>query len=302
MASDVAKVSRKIYFFRVEHFAEIRESLPGACERISGLSFTDSGRYRLDTLSKNRYALYPDSLKYPLKMRFGKIRRDALPQVEHAGELSTLDIDENAGLADLSHITIFDDGFVAAEWNSDGPKLSQLTPYFHEKGRLNSPPKFLTLFERDILEVVRKLHTVRMLEVELPPESAKLAREADHGLYAAIKASEALGATKRIGLKLTADKGSERLLELTRRLASLVKNRPHEVNRFNTISARGYDGKSRTARYIDILQSKMLTTEEFAKSNSRSAGVDTEEAYRLLQKAYIENIDRLTDSAFSRDM
>lgn len=301
MARDDPSITRKIYFFRIAHFDQVRDGIGPACERISNLKFDDNGRYRTDGASSFRYSLYPDTTDYPIRIRFGKIRRDGLPQIEQVGKLETLALDEDEGLVDISHIVIFEDGFVAAEWNADGPKLSQMTPYFLEKGRLNDPPKFLPLLERDIGETLAKLNSVRLLEIEVPPDTAALAKEADESLYDAIKAMEALGASKRIGLKLTAESGTGKLIKLARKLAEILKERPHERSQFKSILASGRDEGAQITRYIDILESKMVTAEDFLRSSSRSRGVDTEDAYRVLEHAYRANLDRLKSSAISSE-
>src|SRR5437868_9195123 len=136
MAEEETEVFRKVYFFRIEHFSDIKESLPGAFARIAGLEFSDAGRYRLDKISRVRLAAYPDTEAYPIKVRFCRIRRDNVPQIEQAGDLSQLDLQEDQGLIDISHLIIFEDGYVAAEWNPEGPKLATLGAYIFEKGRL----------------------------------------------------------------------------------------------------------------------------------------------------------------------
>lgn len=301
MAIEENTVLRKVYFFKIEHFSEIKESLPGAIDRIAKLPFDDDGRYRLDPLSQMRLCAFPDSDAYPLKIRFGKTRRDALPQIEHAGSLKTLELQENAGLIDISHVMIFEDGFVAAEWNHEGPKLAQLSPYFFEKGKLNSPPKFLILMERDIVEVVNNIVSVRVLEIEVPPDAAELAREADENFYTAIKATEALGATKRIALKLTSDDGAGKLRNLARRFAQIVKDRPHERERFNGLSINGYDASSRLRRFVDILENKLVSSEVFTRTSARSRSIDSDDAYRVVERAYIENRNKLQTAATSSD-
>jgi|GEM_PF-6584823 len=301
MSKDESLISRKIYFFRIAHFDQVKDSLATALERIDLLDFNDNGRYRIDGVADYRYSLYPDAKDFPIKLRFGKIRRNSLPQVEHVGKLDTLALDEDAGLVDISHIMIFEDGFVAAEWNADGPKLSQMTPYMMEKGRLNDPPSFLPLLERDIVESLSRLNSVRVLEVDVPPNAAELAREADESLYDAIKASEALGGTKRVSLKLTAEVSTSKLLNLAKKLADLIKGNPHNREQFNSILASGRDDEARITRYIDILESKMVTSDEFARKSSRSRGLDTDFAYSVLEKAYSENLLRLQTSATSSD-
>ncbi|MDT8760365.1 hypothetical protein MZO42_16815 [Sphingomonas psychrotolerans] len=301
MAAEENSILRKVYFFKIEHFAEIKESLPGALSRIAGLPFDDDGRYRLDLASGTRLCAFPDSLTYPLKIRFGKTRRDALPQIEREGSLKVLDLRENEGLIDISHVMIFDDGFVAAEWNHEGPKLAQLSPYFFEKGRLNNPPKFLILMERDIVEVVTALTSVRILEIELPPDAAELAREADENFYTAIRAAEAMGATKKVALKLTSERNGQKLREIALKFADIIKRRPHERERIEGLSINGYGGDSRIGRFVDILESKLVSGEIFTRTSKRSRSIDTEDAYRVVQRAYLENRDKLRVAATSTD-
>lgn len=301
MAEEQPSLIRKVYFFKIEHFADVKESLPGAFQRIGALDFDDNGRYRLDQPTQIRLVALPDSEEYPLRLCFGKIRRNGLPQIERQGNLETLQIQEDAGLVDISHIMIFDDGFVAAEWNPDGPKLAQLGPYFFEKGRLNNPPNFLVLMERDIVEVVQNLTSVRVLEIDLPPDAAELARQADESFYDAIKATEKLGATKRVSLKLVAEQGTLKLLKLAQSLAQIVRDNPHERERFHGINVSGYDSASKHTRYVDILESKLVSTEEFSRTSGRSRSVDSEDAYRVLQRAYATNREKLIISATSTD-
>lgn len=300
MADESAEAFRKIYFFRVEFFQDIIESLPDALRRIKGLSFDDNGRYKVDT-SGIRYSAYPDAIEYPLRLRFGKIRRDTLPQIELAGKLNNLEIDEDAGIIDLSHAVIFSDGFVAAEWNPDGPKLSALGHYIFEKGKMNSRPVFLNLLERDIVEVLNSLNSVKVLEIDLPPSAAALAREADENLAAAIRATSALGATKRTNFVLTADSPTQSLRDLAVKLASIIKGRPQDRMLLNGFSVKGYNDGVRRARYIDVLESKLMTADVFPKNSSRSRSLKTEDAYSILETAYYNNVERLRLAASSSE-
>lgn len=301
MANDENTILRKVYFFKIEHFADIKETLPGAINRINELAFDDDGRYRLDSITKMRLCAFPDSIAYPLKIRFGKIRRDAVPQVELEGSLKTLELQENEGLIDISHVMIFDDGFVAAEWNHEGPKLAQLSPYFFEKGKLNTPLNFLTLMERDIVEVVSSLTSVRVLEIELPPDAAALAREADENFYTAIKATQALGATKKIAFKLTSEKGGTKLLEIATRFARIIKERPHERDRFNGLTISGYGEGARLGRFVDILESKLVSAEIFTRATERSRSINSDDAYQVIEHAYHENREKIRTAATSNE-
>ena len=302
MADQRPTTARKVYFFRIEHFADIKAKLPGALERIENLPFSDVGRYFVEARAGTRLCLFPDSLDYPLRLRFGRIRRDQLPDVESSGKLAALELAENAGLIDLGHLIVFEDGHVAAEWNPEGPKLQRLTPYFIEKGGLTENVKFRNLFQRDIVGVVSKLRSVRILDIDLPPDAVELAREADDNLADAVIAAEKMGATKKVGLTLTADQGSSSLLDLAIKLARIIQGRPQERHRFHTLKATGYDGTSGISRYVDILESKLVTGEMFPKKDDRSRSLDSEEAYRLIHRSYVEMRHKLADAATSGDI
>jgi hypothetical protein len=301
MMTEVVTVDRKIYFFRIEHFADLKDNIKGALERIENLPFNDQGRYLIEPRGV-RLCVFPDNLEYPLQLRFGKTRRDQLPVVERAGRLEALEIDENAGLCDLGHLIIFEDGHVAAEWNPDGPKLKRLTTYLSDKGGLMSHIKFRNLFERDIVDVVSRLVGVRVLDIDLPYDAVELAREADASLADAMVASEKLGASKKIGLTLTADQNSGKLRNLAMQLAKLIQKKPQERKRFLMLKATGYDSDLARTRYVDILEDKLVTGEMFPKRDSRSRSIDSAEAYRLIQRSYNEMKPKLASAATSGDL
>lgn len=299
MSADENSISRKVYFFKIEHFSDVKESLPGVLKRVGDLPFDDDGRYRLDPVTRIRTCTFVDSFEYPLKIRFGRTRRDALPQVEREGQLKVLELSENEGLIDISHIMVFGDGFVAAEWNHEGPKLSQLSPYLFEKGRINNPPRFLPLMERNIVDVISGLVSVNVLEIQVPPDAAELAREADESLFMAIKAAESLGASKKISIGLTAEKGGLKLKILAQRFADIFHKRPHEKERVIELVARGYDGVSKIQKFVDILESKLVSGEIFERSSIRSRSLDSDKAYYVIEQAYQHNLDKMKVSATS---
>ncbi len=302
MADKKPTTARKVYFFRIEHFADLKDKLVGALQRIENLPFNDQGRYLFEQKTGGRLCVFPDGLEYPLRLRFGRTRRDHLPDVEKHGKLEALGLAEEAGLIDLGHLMIFNDGHVAAEWNPEGPKLQRLTPYLLDKGGIQENVRFRNLFQRDIVEVVGRLNSVRVLEIDLPPDSIALAREADGNLADAIYATEKMGATKRIGLSLTADQGSPKLLKIAMSLAKIIQERPQERNSFTTIRATGIDVASGVTRYVDILEDKLVTGEMFPKKDSRSRSLDSDEAYRLIYQSYMEMRPKLSNAAIASDL
>lgn len=293
-------IARKVYFFRVSDFANLKNTLPLCLQKIENLPFNDRGRYLLDPQSDARLCVFPDELEYPLKLRFGRIRRDLLPDIEEKGQLAPLDLSEDAGIIDVCHIIIFEDGYLAAEWNHNGPMLKRLGPYLFQKGgSLSGPLRCLNLFERDIVDLVGSLRSVKVLEIDVPSSNAELAAQADKGLATAIQASRDLGASKKIGLTLTAESGSPKLKNLALNLASLVRG--SQRKNFLKLTATGYDRDTGRSRFVDILEEKLISIEIFPRTRERSRSISSDNAYEIIQDAYNRNRKKFVSAAIAED-
>ena len=303
MAEEVT-VSRKVYFFRLEHFHEFKDAIPLCLEEISQLPFHMQGRYQQDSSENVLLSVYPDRVEYPLRLRFGRTRRDMLPEVERAGTLSTLALEEDAGLIDVCHIMIFPDGHVASEFNKDGPRIRKLGDYLYLKGRnIARSPRFLPLFERDIVSVLEDIDQIRVLEIDVPPDTATLIRQADANLADAIAASERAGSTEKVSLELVANSSAgNKLRDLSRALARIIMNHPRERERFNTLKASGYSRGSRIRRFVDILEEQLVSGELFMRSAPKSRSLNSDNAYDVLEQAYKLKRDKLSSAATSNDL
>lgn len=298
MSDDGLTVLRKVYFFRVESFDHVVESLPHSLQRIKDLPFDDDGRYHHDSTTRNRFLIYPDAVEYPLKVRFCRLRRDLLPQVESAGNLSDLVLQEDEGLIDISHMMIFSDGFVAAEWNPEGPKIAKLGDYLMFKGKLNASPKFYPLIEREMVEIIGSMSAINFMEIEVPASNADLVREIDQGLFKALDAAKEIGATKTITLKLKSTMGNVNFEKIINTIVERVSNFSQDRDIFNKVIAGGKVGGKGGVKKVDILETKLVSLEEFEKNSPRSRGIDSESAYSTLEKSYFDNRGRIERAAF----
>jgi hypothetical protein len=125
----------RIYFYRLERADAVLSVLPGELARIMNLPFGESGRY-LEDAEDHRLAAWPDTVEYPLRLRFGRTRLSNLPTKERAGKLEPLDLAVDEGLVELCHIIIYEDGFVAAEFNFEGPRIGRLGEYPTKRNQL----------------------------------------------------------------------------------------------------------------------------------------------------------------------
>lgn len=285
---------RKVYFFRIADYGEMRPLLEGCVEAIDQLPFNDQGRYLATESDDVILALFVTSAKFPIKLQFGKIRRSALPMVEDAGKISPLKIAQRAGIIDWSHIVIFEDGTVAAEFNQDAPRIARLGEYLSLKARgaLPNAPKFYPLFQRAIMEELEGFEAVTMLEIEASTLDADLIAEVDKSLGGAFKACRSAGEVSKARLVLKAEKKlTTRLKGLARKLVSNAESR--EALTFLRATGKTIKG----SKPLNRLEEYLVSTEEFIRIDSRTRALNPAHAFAVIEDAYEAKKARLNDAA-----
>ncbi len=301
MSKREAGVVRRIYFYRIERKDEFLKALPGEIERIGNLPFEEDGRYLFDA-DGNRLTVWPDSFEYPLKMRFGKTRLSNLPTKERAGKLEPLDLAVDEGLVELSHVVIYGDGFVAAEFNHEGPRIRRLGEYFFEKAiGLSDRPNFLPLFQKDILKQIANMNVVRLIELKGSPSAEHLLSTADKDLGQAYGVLGKLGANKSIELGMAAEnRPDSRLGKLALKLANIVASRPAESReQMRRLKITGFNEDGQID-IVDLLEEKLIAFKTIERKDENRKALSSTSAYQQIDLAYNERRDQLLDAVEGR--
>lgn len=289
MSSKAQSVYRKVYFYRIEHPEQILSALPGDLSRIGNLPFSEAGRYEKDG-DEGRLCVWPDSFDFPLKMRFGRTRLRNLPTKELGGKLEELGLAMNEGLAELMHIVIFDDGYVAAEFNFEAPRINRLGPYLYNKrDSLPTKPVFLPLFQRDILQLVRAMPTINFLELKGRPDAKSLLEHADENLAQAFGTIAGLGADRSVELGLRAQKQPDSKLKmLSAKVAQLAQRYPWDLR--TTMSKLKITGITAEGKLdvVDLLEDQLIVVKQMEKASRKHKAVLPASAYKELIAAYNE--------------
>ena len=123
-------------------------------------------------------------------MQFGKVRRTALPQLERAGSVTDLDLEDDAGLLEAIHVVFFPDNIVGCEYNHYGPRVSRLGGYMSAKsGKIEESVVFRPLVRKDTLEQLNRLNEVRLFEISVYPPFIEFVQRADRDLGNALSAN-----------------------------------------------------------------------------------------------------------------
>jgi hypothetical protein len=137
-------IEREIYFFRIDAGTDASGKpipfLPEATLKyIDKLPWVGTKtRYYKD--DAKLMGCWVDSTKMPCKIRLGNIRRADFPQVEEYGEISPLELSENSGLVDHTHIVFLGDDIIGCDYNYQGPRITRLAYYLSEKAAGIAPP------------------------------------------------------------------------------------------------------------------------------------------------------------------
>lgn len=298
MTSRIPTITRRVHFFRLAHAEEHLPLLPDCLRAIDGLPWVGQGRYQPDTSDDSLLSVLPHSFEYPLRIEFGRTRRDNLPAIERGGIKKTLSIAEDAGLIDVCHIVIFADGFVAAEFNRDAPRLKKLGEYLLFKGKnLLHTPRFQRLFERDVAELIEQMADIRFLEIEIPTDNIGLLKQADANLYAALEAQKKVNSSKTVGVYFNSRNPEDGILKrIAINLMDLIK-RSDQDRDIEKLKIKGTDSVSGKSKFLDLLEDYLIADVEFRKPSHKARSIDSASAFEAIEAAYIQRKDAIANAA-----
>lgn len=215
-------------------------------------------------------------------MRFLRVRRENLPAVEQAGSLSDLPIQDDAGLAEPSHIIFGPRGLVVAEYNHFAPRISALSYYLSVK--LERQVEFATYVQPGVFEQLDRLGDIRLVELTARPSPAHSQDLEDDMIWRTVEQAADIAQTKAVGVHLTAEAGSG---DFTAR----VKESIHRIfgsgadEAVTVFKVRGYDPASGRPEVIDLLHPRVVRRILVPRVSSRTRALDTEAAYAALHEA-----------------
>lgn len=301
MSAKGLSVNRKVYFYRIERAGEVLSPLSDDLARIANLPFTEAGRYEKDG-GEDRLCVWPDSFEFPLKLRFGRTRLRNLPTKELGGKLEELGLAAEEGLAELVHIVIFEDGYVAAEFNYEAPRMNRLGPYLYNKrNKLTAKPVFLPLFQTDILQLVREMPVIKFLELKGRPDATSLLERADEHLAGAFGTIADLGADKAVELGLSArEQPDSKLKTLSSKMAQLAQSYPWDVR--TTMTKLKITGINSEGKFdaVDLLEDQLIVVKQMDKASKKHKALLPASAYKELIGAYEEKRDELGGAIVGR--
>lgn len=293
---DRLHVTRRIYFYRINAGRNLAgEPIPydlqRALEVIRGLDFkTDAGYMR----DEGGFEIcgFVDEQTSLQKVRFCKIIRDDLPQIERQGNLADLELAEKEGLAHCVHVVFFPDNIVGLEYNYNGPTVTRISEFLFEKTKHMCPkmPVFEHLVDPDTIAKLRRMKTVRGFRIRVRQSLLNAVEQADESLAGTFRSARELADAKEIELSLSVGHAGRketlglRLINVATSLVTL-KDTNNDV-----ISAtiNGYNDTG-TIDMVDLLTAKLIVIKNIPRRRGRTSAPAKEVVYAAIEEAYNEH-------------
>lgn len=288
-------IERKIHFFRAD--AGIDESgksvLFDPCPALSvigTLPFTndDSGRYESES-DGNVLCILVDSNGAQPSMRLCRVRRTALPQMERAGQVNDLNLADDTGLLEATHVMFFPNGIVGAEYNHFGPRLSRLGNYLHVKSsKAVTRATFRPLLRGDSTQQIDRLRDLRVLEMNILPAYVDTVANADQSLADAFQANRRILENPRslqVILKPQRDAATGFLAKMVSPLQRFLGNDDLREGT-ERLQVRGLCTDTNKVETIDLLNDHLISVKSIVRLNGRTRALDSTSAFQAIDEAY----------------
>jgi len=300
--ADVAK--RSIYFFRIDGGAgddglPIKVDLHPALQKLDGLPFRpveEGGRYVASGDADQ--CIWVDSVGEICTIRFANIRRNALPLAEIGGQLSDLDLADEAGIYEVSHLCIFPDGIVGMEFNFYGPRSSRLAPYLRRTVGGDCPEFALeALLRQDVADLLSRKKAVRKLDLSVRQPYIAVIEQANASLGSALRAAETASQADCVGVYLEPEPYQRRNLDggILDMLRQLVRRSDLRENA-RTLRATVVDQEDRTEE-IDLLRDELISVKTILRQQGRTRVLLGDDAYAKIIDAHTERLEELSTAA-----
>lgn len=286
-------VNRRIYFYRVcrgssDSGYPIQFDPRPALESICAMSFTNTGRYLTDD-NGDSICLWPISNGQHPSVRFSKIRRSALPQIEEEGALSELPISDRSGLVESIHGVFFENNIVGFEYNIHAPRVSRLGYYLTTKAGLEGPIlSFDPILRVDVTQQLERLQEIRLLDIKASRGIASVLEDASSSLASTFSATERLiTGNDCITIRMSISPSNRRsaLQRFINDLRSIVRT-PDILAYMKKGSVRGKCVDSGRVETVDLLQDQFVVDAKVVRLNERTRAVDERSMIEQIERAY----------------
>jgi len=296
-------ITRKIRFYHLRITQPTLMNPSSQLDMLSVLKFIKGLDFQTGTGPTNNYWRDPQGGKLYgcwidqtadecCHIRFGKLRRDDMPQVEQAGAISPLDLPQNANLAEIMHLVLFPSGIIGAEHNYYGPRMQHFIRYLMNKTMECPQITADLLLKHDAAEQLEKLEGITFLRLRIHTPYIQVIQSVNTSLANAFLATKTAGDPDIIEIVMQ-NKGKNPLLNgMKLAMQSLFRRDDfaEEIDKAEVIGL-GEDDEE-----VDILSDKFVISQDFKRKSPTSKEIDQNEMYTAIESGYDQLKDELAQA------
>lgn len=276
---------RKVHFYELRD--EFGQSLPApydattALRNISMLDVT-AGEAYLEVADQTLLGRVID-VDPPFKALY-RIRREDLPSMEVGGQITDLQLAEDAGLAEGIHIRFFPQSVVGILYNHFGPRPTRVADYLNQRSGLGDRVSLHPLIRTDIVGALQQYRDITILDMSVPVGEIDVIEQRDRGLASALQAAEQIATMRNIELRVRLDRAPG----VTNRVRDLITRlfRRGATDSFRRLKIKGLNTETGKREWFDILAERITVEVEVETRTHESRTVADASARTAIGDAY----------------
>lgn len=286
------EVDRKIHFYRIDAGQNASgHLLPfDPAPTINHIrSLPTNGDRRLVRADGNSTYCWIFRGTAPQRLRVATVRRFGLPMIEAQGNVQSIALAADAGLADMTHVVLFPNNIAGADFNFYGPRLSRLEEYFAVKADGVTPPlTFDTLLNPNVAQRLNDLGELRLFNFRIRRSDVEVLEQRHQSIFRAFRALREVGTAEELEVILRPRKngrnpiGEEPLL-LARELANDDESR----NSATKFVVKGVDTDGNVTE-VDVIGDQLLAVKKVIKLGDQDRTIVPGSAFGAIEEAYDE--------------
>ena len=293
--SSADKLERKIYFFR-SHIGNDDGGKPllfdpqPALDVIAKLPFSDEqgGRYWADS-DESVLCLLGQGAGTRPRVRYCRVRRAGLPQLERAGYVTDLNIASDEGLLEATHAVFFPGNVVGVEYNHYGPRFSSFGSYLHRlsEGAV-AKATFSPILRDDPTRQLDRVTDIRLFDITVRRPYIDSVRQASVSLADTLDTNAQLfDEPEKVQVVLRYSAARRRsawdiLRNITRSL--VVSNTQDPI--LDRFRIRGHCEDSDKVEALDLLKDNIIAIRQVVRLGGRGRAIDADSAFAAIIESY----------------
>lgn len=281
-------VTKKISFYKLILRKKEEDINPvDVFSHIKSLDFTNEGRYyRIKDGKSNLLKFHNEKIEVdiPLKLIFGVTKKKDLPCLEEKGETEPLQI-EDKGLFEPIHIILFSNNIMGVESNYHGPRATGLKAYIYKKARSYvDDVEVLPLAKPDFLEYISKIGEIKLFELYVHRDSAKVFEEASKSISHTLQEVSKGNNAQTVGIVLQSPK------PIRANWHAILNIFNKEKVRDSTQKAviRAVNQDTNKVESFNLLDPFIISTKEVVRHDDKYRRVDSKSMFTAIKESFIE--------------